>query len=137
MAVPIISKLKSKGSKQGKESEKAPKSTTVYMGCVRAGKAKEEEGTWDALAISPFSLVLFSFPLCSIFAYNIDVVTAGKATAVPLWKRLECLTAGNLVCAASSPSHLSRKSSSNHHHRSLLCHPKGENKPADCKFPSV
>lgn len=77
--------------------------------------------------------ISLSFPLCSIFASNLDVVTAGKATKVLLWKRLECLTTGSLVCAASSPSHLSRKSSSNHHHRSLLCHPKGENKPTRLK----
>lgn len=124
------------GSKQSKESEKTPKPMTVYMGCVGAGKAEEEEGTWDALAVSLFSSAWFfppSFPLSSIFAYNIDVVTAGKATTALLWKRLDCLIPGSLVCAASSPSHLSWKDSSDHHHRSLLCHPKRENKAASLK----
>lgn len=57
------------GSEQSKESEKMP--MTVYMGCVGAGKAKEEEGTWDALAVSLFSLALFGLFLpvshCAVF----------------------------------------------------------------------
>lgn len=59
------------GSKQSKESEKTPKPMAVYMGCVGAGKAKEEEGTWDALAISLSSLALFGLFLpvsyCAVF----------------------------------------------------------------------
>lgn len=95
LAVPIIYQLKSKATKQAR---RVKKNTWAAWG---QGKWRTEghEMHLQSDHVPWLSLVYFSkFSLCSIVAFDIDVVTAPEATTAPWWQRFESLNPGSLMC---------------------------------------
>lgn len=94
---------------------------TAYMAYVEPGTVKEAGGTWGALAISLFSLAHFgSFLPGSHGAVFLPPMQMWSQILKPtqIWMPHPWEPRVPLM----SSFHLRRKSSSNHQHRSLMCH---------------